>query len=121
MQAKPLSVVVGDQAVGETCLLISYTTNAFPGKYIPMVFGNCSANVTVDGKPATLQNTAGQDYSSWTRIYPQTDVFLICFSLVSPASFENVCAKWYVEVQHHCHNTSIILAGTNLILGVIKM
>jgi hypothetical protein len=26
-----------------------------------------------------------------------------------------------VEVQHHCHNTSIILAGTNLILGVIKM
>ncbi len=25
--------------------------------------------------------------------YPQTDIFLICFSLVSPASYENVKAK----------------------------
>lgn len=34
--------------------------------------------------------------------YPQTDVFLLCFSVVSPASFENVRTKWYPEIQHHC-------------------
>ncbi|KAJ1339823.1 hypothetical protein BSLG_005561 [Batrachochytrium salamandrivorans] len=72
----------------------------------------------VDGRPINLGlwDTAGQeDYDRLRPLsYPQTDVFLICFSLVSPPSFENVRTKWFPEISHHAPSTACILVGTKL-------
>merc|ERR1719399_1412565 len=111
-------VVVGDGAVGKTCLLISYTTNKFPSEYVPTVFDNYAVTVMIGGDPYTLGlfDTAGQeDYDRLRPLsYPQTDVFLVCFSVVSPASFENVKEKWQPEIQHHCPKTPFLLVGTQV-------
>ncbi|KAL5015350.1 hypothetical protein ScPMuIL_009620 [Solemya velum] len=111
-------VVVGDGAVGKTCLLISYTTNKFPSEYVPTVFDNYAVTVMIGGEPYTLGlfDTAGQeDYDRLRPLsYPQTDVFLVCFSVVSPSSFENVKEKWVPEITHHCQKTPFLLVGTQV-------
>jgi Ras-related C3 botulinum toxin substrate 1 len=110
-------VVVGDGAVGKTCLLIAYTTGKFPeGEYVPTVFDNTKCRILCDNAHVTLDlwDTAGQEQYDRLRplCYPKTDVFLLCFSVVNPDSYENVRDKWYPEVRHHNKDAPIVLVGT---------
>jgi len=108
-------VIVGDGACGKTCLLIVFSKDQFPEVYVPTVFENYVADIEVDGKQVELAlwDTAGQeDYDRLRPLsYPDTDVILMCFSIDSPDSLENIPGKWTPEVKHFCPNVPIILVG----------
>ncbi|XP_042226478.1 ras-related C3 botulinum toxin substrate 1-like [Homarus americanus] len=112
-------VAVGDGAVGKTCLLVAYTQGSFNEEYVPTVFDNYAGQINVDGKEFnyTLWDTAGQEVYDRCRVlsYTQTNIFLVCFSLVNPVSFQNISKVWIPEIRKECgQKIPAILVGTKL-------
>ena len=46
--------------------------------------------------------------------YPNTDVFLVCFSIINPDSYDNVREKWVPEIQKHWGQAPFLLVGTQM-------
>ena len=111
-------VVVGDGAVGKTCLLVVYTKGEFPSEYIPTVFDNYTAKVKIGETtyPVQLWDTAGQEELENIRTlsYQGTSVFLLCFSVTTPTTFDNITTVWIPEIKRYCteKNFKIMLVGT---------
>ena len=108
-------VAVGDKESDKTQLLISYRTNALPGQGIPDVYGEYNGWVMLDGFPPVniVIFDIAPDDNYRSSLYPRTDVFLFCFSLVHPKTLENIENKWFKEVSEYCQDKPIILVGLN--------
>jgi len=117
-------VAVGDGAVGKTSMLIAYAKGAFPDTYVPTVFENYTAQIEYHEKKVLLHlwDTAGQeDYDRLRPLsYPGSDIVLLCFSLVTEASFVSIKEKWYPEVDHYVKDVPTILVGTKVDLREAK-
>ncbi|XP_008429638.1 cell division control protein 42 homolog isoform X2 [Poecilia reticulata] len=109
-------VAVGDGEAQKTALLITYTSGHYPSEYVPTVFDGYAVTVLIGGQPYCLSlfDTAGnEDYDRLRPLsYPNTDVFLVCFSVVHPTSVESVQTKWVPEISHYCPGTPFLLVGT---------
>ena len=105
-------VVVGDGGVGKTSLLVSYTSHQFPSDYVPTVFENYTAEVALEEADSTSQrvyqvglfDTAGQEEYDRLRplAYPHTDIFLLCYCVLSFPSYKNIREKWLPEIREIC-------------------
>ena len=109
-------VVVGDDAVGKTSMLMSCVTDKFPTDSLPTVFDLNFVERIVDSEPIVLElwdTAGGEDYERLRPLsYSNTDVFMICYSVASPTSLENVEKKWLPEIRHYWPNSPFMLVGT---------
>ena len=108
-------VLVGDNDVGKTSLIITYTSGTFPSGHVPSVHPEYSIQMVVADESVNLElwDTKEEEYEDEYRLqtYPHTDVFLLCFSVESQQSFENVKSKWLPELTHHSPGVPIVLVG----------
>ena len=109
VDGKPINLGLWDTAGQE-----DYVRNFHEPSSLLTILITFHAPSTVNGTSESLHSFTHPQDRLRPLSYPQTDVFLCCFSIVNPSSFENVRAKWYPEVSHHCPNTPIILVGTKV-------
>ncbi|ORX66026.1 GTP-binding protein rho1 [Linderina pennispora] len=87
-------------------------------RYIPTVFDAWVADMEVNNQPVELAlwDTAGQEEFDRLRFlcYPDASVVVICFSVDTPDSLDNVEDKWYAE-------SSVQAAGAPVILVALKL
>ncbi|KAF8309630.1 ras-domain-containing protein [Clavulina sp. PMI_390] len=97
---------------------MTYVTSNSPTENVPDLFDNAAVTHPTGDDPYTLDlfDTSGYDDHAMQRalLYPQTEVFLVCFSVVSPQSFESVKAKWFREIRYHCPRVPCLLVGTQI-------
>ena len=109
-------VIIGDDKVGKSSILQSYITDSFCKEYIPTMFDNYSTNLCIEKiyYKIDLWDTSGKDEYKMIRqiSYPQTDIIILCYSILSHTSYENIYTKWYPEIYQYAPNIPIILVGT---------
>ncbi|RLV95915.1 GTP-binding protein RHO3 [Spathaspora sp. JA1] len=108
-------VILGDGACGKTSLLNVFTRGYFPQVYEPTVFENYVHDIFIDGQSVQLSlwDTAGQEEFDRLRSlsYSDTHCIMLCFSVDSPDSLENVQSKWVGEIADHCEGVKLVLVA----------
>ncbi|KAJ5233951.1 GTP-binding protein RHO3 [Penicillium citrinum] len=102
-------VLLGDGACGKTSALNVFTRGE------PTVFENYVHDIFVDNvhMELSLWDTAGQEEFDRLRAlsYEDTHVLMLCFSVDSPDSFENVGSKWIAEINENCPGVRVVLTA----------
>ncbi|KAF2643317.1 hypothetical protein P280DRAFT_249577 [Massarina eburnea CBS 473.64] len=108
-------VLLGDGASGKTSLLNVFTRGYFPTVYEPTVFENYVHDIYIDNTHVELSlwDTAGQEEFDRLRSlsYDDTHAIMLCFSVDSPDSLENVETKWVGEIAENCPGVKLVLVA----------
>jgi Ras-related protein Rab-2A len=110
-------IIIGDQAVGKSSLLLKFTDKRFTPNYnvtIGVEFG--SRTIDVDGKPIKLQiwDTAGQEsFRSITRSYYRGATgALLVYDVSRRETFDHI-TRWLQDVRHDADSQTVLMLVGN--------
>ena len=108
-------MLVGDTAVGKSCLIVNYLRNEFSEEYEPTVLDVYRGTKNVDQNQIELEihDTSGDEHLGVNRKqqYEGCDVFAICVAANARSSLENI-GKWKAEIQSKEPSKPICLVMT---------
>lgn len=102
-----IAVLVGDPKVGKSYLTKTSESGIYPSSdYFKTACNYChTPEVQMDSNTPNILiiKTAGNsDYDRLRPLsYKNADIFLLCFSVDSQASLDNITAKWLPEIKTH--------------------
>lgn len=93
---------------------MTYHQRKFPDEnLIPTVFERFITKLTIDGQEIQLQIIdSDEEYELNKKTISQANVVIICFSLISPKSYEDTELRWMKLIKKENSSVPYILVGT---------
>ncbi|KAL3873245.1 hypothetical protein ACJMK2_036385 [Sinanodonta woodiana] len=109
--------IVGDGMVGKSAMAFCFLGQNLPNEYVATVFENYAGRISVAGEQYTVSifDSAGQHCYEGLRAYTYKDseVYVVCYSVVDRESFQNVRDFWIPEAKSSTKRRKpVILVGT---------
>lgn len=100
-------VVIGDQSIGKTCFIYTYANDKFPTDFVPsihepLIKSLIQINDTEKNYEIEIVDSFGQietDLQRW-NLYENADLYLLCFSVVDPPTFQNANSLWIEFIEN---------------------
>jgi len=140
----PKLIIVGDGAIGKTCLIQRFLAKGYVEDYTPTMFNDLPLTIAfddeitgewqrfenADGSPNApeedkrtfnLWDTAGQESFETLRelTYPKTHVIVMGYEVSSQTSLENARTKWKDELDTRANQCEITKTAPRVLVGTM--
>ncbi|KAL9641560.1 hypothetical protein ABK040_013480 [Willaertia magna] len=120
------SLIIGDKGIGKTAMLYvlgKWAENIKDKTYFPTALDKFTTRVKFNDKEEeefklTFIDSPDENNFEFIQkkstIYSETNIFVLCFSILNLNSYENILEKWIPDIKENCqhNNYHIVLCGT---------